>query len=75
MTDWQLIGYCASLKFSDPPALKIPAVRAAGPTCRETDSAGFRAPADPLKLRNCGGLSVCKTLHLVSDIQKGYHMF
>jgi hypothetical protein len=47
MTDWQLIGYCASLKFSDPPALKIPAVRAAGPTCRETDSAGFRAPADP----------------------------
>ena len=75
MTDWQLIGYYASLKFSDPPALKIPAVRAAGPTCRTSDGAGFRAPADPGKQWNRGGLSVCQTLHLVSDIPERYHIF
>jgi hypothetical protein len=33
------------------------------------------APADPLERGNRGGLSVFETLHLVSDIAKGYQMF
>jgi len=35
----------------------------------------FWTPADPWKLRNCGGLSVFETLHLVSDIANEYQMF
>src|SRR6185437_5982678 len=38
--DWQLIWYYVSLRFSDPSALKIPAVRGALPTRRGTDSTG-----------------------------------
>jgi hypothetical protein len=70
--DWQLIGYCSSLTFSDPTSLKIPAVRSvladlSGNRLRRIQRSG-RPP-------NRGGLSVRQTLHLVSDIQKGYNIF
>jgi hypothetical protein len=70
--DWQLLGYCISLKFSGPEALKIPAVRGCRPRGLGPDSAGFLASGRPPKR---GGLSVSETLHLVSDIPTGYQMF
>jgi len=70
--DWQLIGYCSSLRFSDRSALKIPAVRGAWPTCRGNRLHRMKHSGRP---PNPGGLSVCRTLHLVSDIRCGYHIF
>jgi len=40
-----------------------------------TDTAGFLASGRPWKVHVPVGLSVLETLHLVSDIAKGYKMF
>jgi len=42
------------------------------PVNRGTDTAGLLGSGRP---PNRGGLSVFETLHLVSDIAKGYQMF
>jgi len=48
---------------------------AARPVGLGTDTAGFVASGRPWGTGTGGGLSVFETLHLVSDIAKGYKMF
>ncbi|BBY48573.1 hypothetical protein MARA_20410 [Mycolicibacterium arabiense] len=65
--------------FSDPRTLEIPAL----PADRGDESTRVRDPIQPDcalrptcdSVRNRGGLSVCKTLHLVADKRYGYKMF
>jgi len=74
-SNWQLVWYCTPLKFSGLEALKIPGDRGRDPRGSGTDTTGFLGSGRPWLVKNRGGLSVLETLHLVSDIAKGYQMF